>query len=99
MTNKFEEKALIGEILSSRLECGEVISIKHVEFIGMEEFPNKVNIGTFKEEPWGNLVKYGTSVFISRAMNSAYNIIIAHQVNGKVLQPNHGFPICIVIPG
>jgi hypothetical protein len=30
---------------------------KHVEFIGVEDLPNKVGPGPFKDEPWGKLGK------------------------------------------
>lgn len=66
---------------------------KHVEFIGHEDLPNKVGPGPFKDEPWGKLVKYGTSVPLARAMNPAYDILIAYEANGERLQPDHGFPV------
>mmetsp|Transcript_20965 Transcript_20965/g.30209 ORF Transcript_20965/g.30209 Transcript_20965/m.30209 type:complete len:879 (+) Transcript_20965:117-2753(+) len=72
---------------------------KHVEFIGVEDLPNKVGPGPFEEEPWGKLVKYGTSVPLARAMNPAYDIIIAYEANGEKLQPDHGFPVRLIIPG
>ena len=72
---------------------------KHVEFIGLEDLPNKVGPGPFKDEPWGKLVKYGTSVPLARAMNPAYDIIVAYEANGEVLQPDHGYPVRLIIPG
>lgn len=72
---------------------------KHVEFIGVEDLPNKVGPGPFPDEPWGKQVKYGTSVPLARAMNPAYDIIVAYQANGEVLQPDHGYPVRLVIPG
>ena len=67
---------------------------KHVEFIGHEDLPNKVGPGPFKDEPWGKLVKYGTSTPLARAMNPAYDILIAYEANGERRQPDHGFPVC-----
>ena len=72
---------------------------KHVEFIGVEDLPNKVGPGPFADEPWGKLVKYGTSIPLARAMNPAYDVIIAYEANGEVLQPDHGFPVRLIIPG
>ena len=72
---------------------------KHVEFIGVEDLPNKVGVGPFPDEPWGKTVKYGTSVPLSRAMNPAYDILIAYEANGQVLQPDHGYPVRLIIPG
>jgi len=72
---------------------------KHVEFIGVEDLPNKVGPGPFEDEVWGKLVKYGTSVPLARAMNPAYDILIAYEANGEVLQPDHGYPVRLIIPG
>lgn len=75
------------------------MSGKHVEFIGIEDLPNKVGPGPFPDEPWGKLVKYGTSIPLARAMNPAYDVIIAYEANGNKLQPDHGFPVRLIIPG
>ena len=72
---------------------------RHVEFLGIEDLPNKVGPGPFPEEPWGKLVKYGTSVPLARAMNPAYDLLIAYEANGERLQPDHGYPVRLVIPG
>jgi nitrate reductase (NAD(P)H) len=72
---------------------------KHVEFIGIEDLPNKVGPGPFKDEPWGKLVKYGTSIPLAYAMNPANDVIIAYQANGEPLQPDHGYPVRLIIPG
>jgi len=71
----------------------------HVEFIGWEDLPNKVGPGPFPEEPWGKLVKYGTSIPLARAMNPAYDVMIAFEANGEKLQPDHGYPVRLIIPG
>jgi nitrate reductase (NAD(P)H) len=71
----------------------------HVEFIGVEDLPNKVGIGPFPDAPWGKLVKYGTSIPLARAMNPAYDVLIAYEANGAKLQPDHGYPVRLVIPG
>ena len=57
------------------------------------------NVQNFKDEPWGKLVKYGTSTPLARAMNPAYDILIAYEANGERRQPDHGFPVRMVIPG
>ncbi len=49
---------------------------KHVEFIGIEDLPNKVGPGPFKDEPWGKLVKYGTSIPLAYAMNPANDVSV-----------------------
>lgn len=73
---------------------------QHVEFLGAEDLPNKVGVGPFPDqEPWGKLVKYGTSIPLARAMNPAYDVLIAYEANGAKLQPDHGFPVRLIIPG
>jgi nitrate reductase (NAD(P)H) len=72
---------------------------KHVEFLGVEDLPNKVGPGPFADEPWGKLVKYGTSIPLARAMNPAYDVLVAYQANGQQLQPDHGYPVRLIIPG
>jgi nitrate reductase (NAD(P)H) len=32
-------------------------------------------------------------------MNPAYDVLIAYQANGELLQPDHGFPVRLIIPG
>jgi nitrate reductase (NAD(P)H) len=86
------------------LECGvtddfEDMEDWHVEMVGVEDLPNKVGPGPFSEEPWGKLVKYGTSIPLARAMNPAYDVLVAYEANGQRLQPDHGFPVRIIIPG
>mmetsp|Transcript_69563 Transcript_69563/g.77827 ORF Transcript_69563/g.77827 Transcript_69563/m.77827 type:complete len:888 (+) Transcript_69563:61-2724(+) len=71
----------------------------HVEFIGVEDLPNKVGPGPFKDEPWGKKVKYGTSIPLARAMNPAYDVLLAYGANGEKLQPDHGYPVRLIIPG
>jgi nitrate reductase (NAD(P)H) len=71
----------------------------HVEFVGVEDLPNKVGPGPFPEEQWGKLVKYGTSIPLAKAMNPANDVLIAYQANGEVLQPDHGYPLRLIIPG
>jgi nitrate reductase (NAD(P)H) len=71
----------------------------HVEFIGVEDLPNKVGPGPFPDEQWGKLVKYGTSIPLARAMNPAYDVLIAWEANGEKLQPDHGYPVRLIIPG
>lgn len=71
----------------------------HVEFLGAEDLPNKVGPGPFPEEPWGPLVKFGTSLPLSRVMNPANDVLIAYEANGERLQPDHGAPVRLIVPG
>ena len=94
--------ALLRDLL---LEAGAVTENvasyrgRHVEFLGVEDLPNKVGPGPFPDEPWGKLVKYGTSIPLARAMNPAYDVLVAYEANGRRLQPDHGYPVRLIIPG
>ncbi|KAJ4293469.1 hypothetical protein N0V90_008752 [Kalmusia sp. IMI 367209] len=47
-----------------------------------------------QEDEW-----YGASVPLSRVMDLSCGIILALQMNGKPLSPNHGAPVRVVTPG
>ena len=57
---------------------------RHVEFVGAEDLPNG---------------KYGTSIDINTAMDPAGDVMIAYYYNGERLEPDHGFPVRVIIPG
>ena len=61
---------------------------RHVHFNGVE-----------KELPQGANGSYGTSLIYGTAMNPANDILIAFKHNGKLLAPDHGFPVRMIIPG
>jgi nitrate reductase (NAD(P)H) len=42
---------------------------------------------------------YGTSVTIQRAMNELYDVMLAFEMNGELLPPDHGFPLRVLVPG
>lgn len=90
---------LLRDILLKAGVSTENMANKHVEFIGIEDLPNKVGPGPFKEDQWGKLVKYGTSIPLGRAMSPVFDVLIAYEANGEVLQPDHGFPVRLIIPG
>lgn len=49
--------------------------------------------------PGGGGSKYGTSLKREVAMNPSNDVILAYEQNGKPLEPDHGFPIRMIIPG
>ena len=51
------------------------------------------------ELPAGEKGVYGTSITMLRAMDPAYDVILAYKQNGEWLTPDHGFPIRMIIPG
>ena len=51
------------------------------------------------ELPKGDKGVYGTSISMLRAMDPAFDVILAYKQNGEWLTPDHGFPLRIIIPG
>jgi len=49
--------------------------------------------------PGGGGSKYGTSITINTAMDRAEDVLLAYQQNGRDLEPDHGYPIRLLIPG
>ena len=42
---------------------------------------------------------YGTSIERYKALDAASDIILAFKQNGRLLTPDHGYPLRIIIPG
>ncbi|KZT68489.1 hypothetical protein DAEQUDRAFT_766300 [Daedalea quercina L-15889] len=57
---------------------------KHVVFEGGDSLPNG---------------PYGTSQRLTWAMNREKGYLIAWAMNGRLLEPDHGFPVRMIIPG
>ena len=65
--------------------CGGVKKgAKFVCFDGAEKLPN----GT-----------YGTSISVERALNPMNDVLIAYEMNGERLTPDHGYPVRLIVPG
>lgn len=71
-----------------------------VEFIGNEDLGNKCGgPGPFEDEPWGEKVKYATSIPLAKCLSPADEVMVAFMANGQRLHPDRGFPCRLVIPG
>ncbi|KAF9981020.1 hypothetical protein BGZ75_007715 [Mortierella antarctica] len=57
---------------------------KFVCFDGSDKLPN----GT-----------YGTSLSLERVLNPMNDVLIAYEMNGLRLTPDHGFPVRLIVPG
>lgn len=42
---------------------------------------------------------YGTSLSVERVMNPMNDVMIAYEINGGRLTPDHGFPVRLIVPG
>ncbi|KAG0094032.1 hypothetical protein BGZ93_009399 [Podila epicladia] len=74
---------LVRDLLLST--CGGLQKdAKFVCFDGSDELPK----GT-----------YGTSLSVERAMNPMNDVLIAYEMNGDRLTPDHGFPVRLIVPG
>jgi nitrate reductase (NAD(P)H) len=51
------------------------------------------------ELPKGDDGSYGSSITLHRALDPAYDVILAYKQNGRLLTPDHGFPLRVIIPG
>ncbi|MCO5598396.1 hypothetical protein L7F22_052491 [Adiantum nelumboides] len=49
--------------------------------------------------PGGGGSRYGTSISVDVALDESCDVLVAYMQNGKLLEPDHGFPIRIIIPG
>lgn len=55
--------------------------------------------GVKNELPQGADGSYGTSLTLAKALDPANDILIAYRQNGRLLTPDHGYPVRIIIPG
>ena len=55
--------------------------------------------GIKNELPQGADGSYGTSLTMAKALDPANDILIAYRQNGRLLTPDHGYPVRIIIPG
>ncbi|KAL8830963.1 MAG: hypothetical protein Q9191_001143 [Dirinaria sp. TL-2023a] len=52
------------------------------------------NLAEVQDDTW-----YGGSVPLTRAMRDDADVILALEMNGKLLTPNHGYPVRVIVPG
>ena len=45
------------------------------------------------ELPKGDDGSYGTSVTLAKALDPASDVILAYKQNGRLLTPDHGYPL------
>lgn len=79
-----------GAILANLLEMAELqANAKHVWFEGLDPI----------QEKDGSVAPFGGSIPLSRALDRASPVLLAHEMNGEPLTAEHGFPLRAVVPG
>ncbi|BDA47084.1 Nitrate reductase [NADH] [Coccomyxa sp. Obi] len=74
--------------------------LRHCGMKSAEQGANYVCFrGPKNELPQGKDGSYGTSVERYKALDPASDIILAFKQNGRLLTPDHGYPLRIIIPG
>ncbi|KAK9825864.1 hypothetical protein WJX81_005959 [Elliptochloris bilobata] len=78
----------LADVLSHCGVQGAVQATRHVCFRGPKH-----------ELPQGRDGSYGTSIPVYKALDAASDVILAYRHNGRLLTPDHGYPLRIIIPG
>jgi DMSO/TMAO reductase YedYZ molybdopterin-dependent catalytic subunit len=75
----------LGSILK---ECGVRPEAREVAFFGMD---------LERERPDAPDVPHGRSIYVQDALDP--NVMLAYELNGNPLTPDHGFPLRLIVPG
>jgi sulfite oxidase len=76
-----------GVLLADLLQASDVSpDARHVEFVGMDQV-----------ERHGARFAFGGSIDLHKALSG--EVLLAAELNGEPLSPQHGFPIRVVVPG
>lgn len=51
------------------------------------------------ELPKGEDGSYGSSITLEKAMSATEDVMIAYEMNGERLPPDHGYPVRVLLPG
>ncbi|CAM6126156.1 unnamed protein product [Calypogeia fissa] len=70
--------------------CGVVSKKKGAEFVCFEGAETL---------PAAGGTRYGTSITIDVALDEGRDVLIAFEQNGKPLDPDHGYPVRMILPG
>jgi len=75
------------------------VLLNHCGIKSPEQGANYISfVGPEKELPQGDTT-YGTSITRYKGMDDGNDIIVAYKQNGRWLEPDHGFPVRMIIPG
>ena len=73
----------LGEVLHA---AGLAPDARHVAFLGLDEIDKD-----------GGIIHFGGSVPIEKALSP--EVLLAYEMNGEPLPPEHGYPLRVVVPG
>lgn len=62
--------------------------------LAVDDVPEGVNHAQFEAAE-----AYGASIPIEKAVDRRGDVILAYQMNGKPLPPDHGYPLRVIVPG
>ncbi|KAJ1543165.1 hypothetical protein HK405_009471 [Cladochytrium tenue] len=77
-------------------QCGVDMARLHSSDDAASERPLYVNFAGSDKLPKG---VYGTTTTLQHAMDPTGDILLAYEMNGERLPPDHGFPLRVIIPG
>lgn len=83
--------APLAAVLRAAGVGGDLPGGGHVAFLGLDEI-----------EKEGQTIGFGASIPLARAMRSrggGGDVLLAYEMNGAPLEPVHGFPLRVVVPG
>ena len=81
--------ARLYDILKSAGLSRNETKAKHVQFEGYDKGKARNKFHS----------AYGASIPITKAFSPDGNVLLAYEMNGKVLPPDHGYPLRVVVPG
>lgn len=72
--------------------------LKHAGFDGSKaDAVNHVQFEGYDLDPSGS--PYGASIPKEKALDPNEDVILAYEMNGRPLPPDHGFPVRVIVPG
>ena len=87
ISNSTWSGALLRDVLlAAGVNAGDEGSL-HVSFVGMDSVKEEGGKG------------YGASIPLEKAMDAKGDVLLAYEMNGVPLSPDHGYPLRVVVPG
>lgn len=81
---------LLRDVLA---KAGILPDAEHVAFIGLDKVEEEKDGHEKTGQPFG----FGASVTVDKVQNG--DVLLAYEMNGEPLAPEHGFPLRVIVPG